>query len=298
MKKYLFVILGAAALVACNRPRNIPDQKLVDITHDLFLANAFRATGGGISLTDTVDLYTPIFKKYGYKPADFGYTIANFSKRKSVRFTDILDTVVARIQSEDARLGREIAMIDTADQRLLARYGRVIYTDPRAPRRLTRLSAVDQPDITIPIREGQLSIEYVFDLDSTSPNDELRFAYNTADESGKKRGQYDYLIYSKRTRRRDKVSLMVLDTAMKKLQIVLADSPNTTQKSIKLKIDSLQVSYQPTLGAARDSLAREILYQSRAQFLVPHALHLPQTLGPLRADTSRVVAPRDTLVRR
>lgn len=94
IKRLICLLCVAVTAAACNRPRNIPDEKLIAITREIFLANAYRdSPKSGFSQADTVDFYTPIFEKYGYKPSDLSYTINNLSRRKSVRFTDILEEV-------------------------------------------------------------------------------------------------------------------------------------------------------------------------------------------------------------
>ena len=64
-----------------------------------------------------MDFYTPIFEKYGYKPSDLSYTINNLSRRKSVRFTDILEEVARRLDREDSLMKARIATLDTVDSR-------------------------------------------------------------------------------------------------------------------------------------------------------------------------------------
>ena len=168
----LFVI--AMAVWACDRPRNIPDATLVEITHDLFLANAYASPQGPKGLLrDTLDYYTPIFTRYGYKPSDFSYTIANLSRRKSIRFTDILDIVVLRLEAESARLSAEIAMRDTIDQRLAERYKQVIYSD--SLRHLSQLRESNDPDLSLPVTQGRYRIDFVYDMDTSSRNGNLRF---------------------------------------------------------------------------------------------------------------------------
>ena len=67
IKRLICLLCVAVTAAACNRPRNIPDEKLIAITREIFLANAYRdSPKSGFSQADTVDFYTPIFEKYGY----------------------------------------------------------------------------------------------------------------------------------------------------------------------------------------------------------------------------------------
>ena len=165
IKRLICLLCVAVTAAACNRPRNIPDEKLIAITREIFLANAYRdSPKSGFSQADTVDFYTPIFEKYGYKPSDLSYTINNLSRRKSVRFTDILEEVARRLDREDSLMKARIATLDTVDSRTMNRYRRVVYSD--STRRLRRLSDPDKPDIVLPVRPGRYQVAFKYDLDT------------------------------------------------------------------------------------------------------------------------------------
>jgi len=143
MTRRLLILILALASCACNRSRNIPDDELVAITRDIFLSNAFRESLlSGIPMTDSVDIYTPIFEKYGYEPEDFNYTVRNLSKRKSVRFTDIIDEVTASLAREDSLLQKRVALLDTIDRRIDERYRQTVYED--SSRRVVRRSGTSR----------------------------------------------------------------------------------------------------------------------------------------------------------
>ena len=99
MHKKLIVIfallLCTVALTDCSRRKSIPDQTLVDIFHDAYLTNAYL----GIRSTrlDSLQIYEPILKKYGYTPSDLRYTIGNFSRRKSAQLGTVLRQVEDRL---------------------------------------------------------------------------------------------------------------------------------------------------------------------------------------------------------
>ena len=154
MTRRLLILILALASCACNRSRNIPDDELVAITRDIFLSNAFRESLlSGIPMTDSVDIYTPIFEKYGYEPEDFNYTVRNLSKRKSVRFTDIIDEVTASLAREDSLLQKRVALLDTIDRRIDERYRQTVYED--SSRRVVRTGDLEHPDIALPVRPGR-----------------------------------------------------------------------------------------------------------------------------------------------
>ena len=73
----LFCLLAALLVfAACDKPKNIPDDKLTAIVGDLFLANAYWDIHGDYRfIRDSIDIYSPIFEQYGFTPKDFMFTI-------------------------------------------------------------------------------------------------------------------------------------------------------------------------------------------------------------------------------
>ena len=65
-----FLLLAGAA---CTRHKIIPDEKLAQIFHDAFLTNAYI---GDVRVNiDSLNIYEPIFARYGYTTRDVYYTI-------------------------------------------------------------------------------------------------------------------------------------------------------------------------------------------------------------------------------
>ena len=195
MTRRLLILILALASCACNRSRNIPDDELVAITRDIFLSNAFRESLlSGIPMTDSVDIYTPIFEKYGYEPEDFNYTVRNLSKRKSVRFTDIIDEVTASLAREDSLLQKRVALLDTIDRRIDERYRQTVYED--SSRRVVRTGDLEHPDIALPVRPGRYRVEFSALLDSSDRNGSVQYAQHTVDSAGR-RSNFHYRRYPK-----------------------------------------------------------------------------------------------------
>ena len=257
IKRLICLLCVAVTAAACNRPRNIPDEKLIAITREIFLANAYRdSPKSGFSQADTVDFYTPIFEKYGYKPSDLSYTINNLSRRKSVRFTDILEEVARRLDREDSLMKARIATLDTVDSRTMNRYRRVVYSD--STRRLRRLSDPDKPDIVLPVRPGRYQVAFKYDLDTSSRNGNLRYTHYQFDTTDGTKGSFYYLGYIKGAQKQEIFSFDVTDPKTNEVRISLATSPSDKEKSIALRIDSKTITYFLPLREAADSLIREI----------------------------------------
>lgn len=98
--------------VACDKPRVIPDAVLGDIFHDAMLVNAYLNYNPNFK-TDSMNIYEPIFARYGYTTEDVHYTINNFSRRKSIRLGDVAEYMIARLEEEFASLKEQGARYDT-----------------------------------------------------------------------------------------------------------------------------------------------------------------------------------------
>lgn len=170
-----------------------------------------------------MDFYTPIFEKYGYKPSDLSYTINNLSRRKSVRFTDILEEVARRLDREDSLMKARIATLDTVDSRTMNRYRRVVYSD--STRRLRRLSDPDKPDIVLPVRPGRYQVAFKYDLDTSSRNGNLRYTHYQFDTTDGTKGSFYYLGYIKGAQKQEIFSFDVTDPKTNEVRDQPGDLP-------------------------------------------------------------------------
>lgn len=129
--KHLFRFFACAAFVfcgvSCSRPKTIPDNELSMIFHDAFLANAYL---GGRSVTaDSLNVYEPIFARYGYTTRDVQYTIGNFSRRKSARLGNVVERAIGILDAEGRVYDREVAILDTVDNVALRSARRIVRSD-------------------------------------------------------------------------------------------------------------------------------------------------------------------------
>ena len=78
IKKIAYVALAMAAMafVSCTQKRIIPDDTLADIFHDAFVVNAY--IGEERVNLDSLQIYEPIFNRYGYTSEDVVHTVGNF----------------------------------------------------------------------------------------------------------------------------------------------------------------------------------------------------------------------------
>ena len=105
----IIYILATLFVAACSgRAKVIPDKDLVNIFHDAFIANAYM-TEANIN-QDSILLYEPIFKRYGYTMNDLQHTLTTINERKSSRISDIMRTEFAKLPESSSIMDCIIAM--------------------------------------------------------------------------------------------------------------------------------------------------------------------------------------------
>lgn len=115
MKRFWYIVLAATllALGSCERRKTIPDNELAAIFHDAVVLNAY-IDNQHVRL-DSINIYEPIFEKYGYTTEDVRYTISSFLRRKSANLSDVVDDMIKRIEDEYNLLRVDVAKLDTID---------------------------------------------------------------------------------------------------------------------------------------------------------------------------------------
>lgn len=122
---------------------------------------------------DSLNLYEPIFAKYGYTTADVQYTIGNFSKRKSARLSDVVEQAIKLLETEAEHLDREVSILDTIDNVARRTFRRTLYADSLV--RVTRLRDTARLRFVFDsIRPGDYTIAFDYLIDSLDENTQLR----------------------------------------------------------------------------------------------------------------------------
>ncbi|MDE7305116.1 MAG: DUF4296 domain-containing protein [Alistipes sp.] len=169
MKRFLRCLLciGLGALaVACARHKIIPDSKLALIFHDAFLANAY--VGNRNMTRDSLNLYEPIFARYGYTTEDVHYTIGNFSKRKSARLGDVVERAIAMLEAEGKFYNHEVAVLDTIDNVAVRSSRRVVYADSLI--RVRSLADTAKASFVFDVVPGDYDVRLTYRIDSLDRN--------------------------------------------------------------------------------------------------------------------------------
>jgi hypothetical protein len=90
----------------------IPDDKLAQIFHDIYLVNGYVSQSG--LKVDSLNIYEPILEAHGYTSEDVQYTIGNFAKRKSARLSDDVVGVASEMLRRESNFYRgRLAIRDT-----------------------------------------------------------------------------------------------------------------------------------------------------------------------------------------
>lgn len=130
MKRFfsLSLLLAVIASVGCNKPRVIPDEVLSDIFRDAMLINAYYNVKSDQS-PDSLNIYEPVFARYGYTAEDVQYTVDNISRRKNARLGDVAERMIASLDERMQYLNRESAKLDTIENVAFRRYTRSLLSD-------------------------------------------------------------------------------------------------------------------------------------------------------------------------
>lgn len=163
----LSIAVMALTSIGCEQTRQIPDKDLVRIFHDAYLANAYIRDKGVDE--DSILLYEPIFKRYGYTVEEMQHTLKTFSKRKSALLSDLMVEVSAELERESKIEGRKIVVLDTIDNVAKRRYTRTVYEDSLIVAKKMR----DTSSLQIKLRDlikGEYTISFTYYIDTLDEN--------------------------------------------------------------------------------------------------------------------------------
>lgn len=255
MKRFFghsILALGFLLLLAgCGKPKTIPDDKLGKIFEDIFLTNSYYSTVGDKTQVDSLDMYRPILKKYGYRVQDLTYTIENYSKRKSKRISDVVETSIRSLENMERYYAELVTKQDTLEARALRKFARRVYYDTAA----TQVFSLDDTAglrIEIPVTEGNYRIDIAYLIDSLDQNGRSPLVYELLDSSGTVTGRHSRGLS---TRAPSNISMSAdAKPGDRTLRIKFAGyGPN--MKSPHVTIDSVRIIYTLPVRVALDSLA-------------------------------------------
>lgn len=157
----------ALAVAACSGPKVIPDQDLVNIFHDAFVVNAYMSEADITS--DSLYVYEPIFKRYGYTMDDLQHTLTTINERKSSRISDIMSEVSRKLEQESKAEHRKIVVLDTIDNVAKRAYTRTVYSDSLI--RVNELRDTSKLRITLKdLIKGDYTVSFDYLIDTLDEN--------------------------------------------------------------------------------------------------------------------------------
>lgn len=234
-----FVMLLAALMtVGCRQHKTISDRELSQIIADILVTNTY-VTRNHI-LTDSLDIYTPVFQKYGYTIDDFKYTMENFARRKSMKLGDIVNEAVKKLEKERKIYEDRLTVIDSVNDKSQRFFAQKIDSINRITVR--KISDTSKLRLKLPCVEGVYNLSFRYTIDSTDTNYGLRSIFCFVDSLDKRREVGSQWI-SSRTSRRIKTTAYI-DGGAKDLFVYLVrygDKISTPS----LTIDSVEIVHQP-----------------------------------------------------
>ena len=253
-----FFLLGALLIVACNKPKEVPDKILGQIFHDAMLVNAYLNMHNDFKL-DSLNIYEPIFAEYGYTTEDVQYTINNFSRRKSIRLSDVAEYMISLLEQESSALADEVNRQDTIENVAARRFTRTILSDT------TIVIAKDEDSLRMRYRLGNISpgfytISGSYTLDSLDrePNRRMYIYFEREDSTRRA------VVNGTLQRRREltfnqEQTITEADSAIQSLVIDFfhyAREPKKRKVPL-MTIHNVKVTYRPPIEECVEMLFRE-----------------------------------------
>lgn len=257
----LLVVAVCAALPACRGYKQIPEEELSDIFRDMYMVNAYidrqplSLYGSAMNL-DSIDVYAPVLEKYGYNTKDFTKTIAEATKRKSFRLTDVVESALKKLEAEYNAVSEKVRVLEFIDSLAYANSGVVIYQDSLI--KIRNKANLSRAKVTIPLEQGggKFDVTYYYELDSLDQNSGLQNKhYLLTPDSIKK--SISSVSLRQKGRVKYSTTMMGADDA-NALELTFGNYPDKP-KNIHLTIDSLVVVRMLPLEEAKEALLRKYI---------------------------------------
>lgn len=300
--RIIAIAVIAALMAGCNKPRTIPDDKLEAMIHDIFISNAYYDIGMTSLLADSIDMYSPIFDRYGYTAADMLHTMEGLSKRKSMGLADFVERASVTLQKERMTISAQRILSDTIDSRLSRRYARVVYSNDTL-RTFTATGSQKKPDISIPVTPGRYQVEFSYMLDSTSA---ASYIYRQWLSDGNDVPSFvNTRSYRKGGWNRETIEAEVDNDRILRLEALFAYSYSARVAAgrdprFKLLVDSVKITHYIPKEAVRDSFIQDISRMPLADSIknwLNDARPDTKIIVPLRPDTSGTASRSSSDVR-
>lgn len=250
MKRFfsLSLLLAVIASVGCNKPRVIPDEVLSDIFRDAMLINAYYNVKSDQS-PDSLNIYEPVFARYGYTAEDVQYTVDNISRRKNARLGDVAERMIASLDERMQYLNRESAKLDTIENVAFRRYTRALLGDTT----IVAKTAADSTKLRLylyNIHPGYYRFTSLYSLDSLDKSAGRRYRiYFEREDSTRREFSEGSLMRRAETEIRQNHQLIDTEDDIRRLVIDFYHFDDDMEKKKrtvpKITIHDIRVDYTP-----------------------------------------------------
>lgn len=233
---------------ACSRHKIIPDRELALIFHDAFLSNAYL--GNRDLRLDSLNVYEPIFARYGYTTSDVQYTIGNFSKRKSARLGDVVELAIDILEEEGKYYNGEVAALDTIDNVARRTFTRIVRADSLI--RVSSLRDTARLSMTFDVAPGEYDLSLTYLIDSLDRNEKGIRASMWLERRDSSRTNA-YSITLRRNRAEPFSRRFTIDTSIRRLRLDLLDFREKPRRP-SMTVTDFELRYTPPTRSAVESL--------------------------------------------
>ena len=289
MKLYRYIIAAfalAMSAVGCSGPKVIPDNDLINIIHDAYIANAYMNECN--IREDSLYVYEPIFQRYGYTMTDMQYTLRTFNERKSAMLSDIMSEVYRRLDAESDIEAAKMVVLDTIDNIAKRTYTRTIYADSLI--RAKRMKDTTKLRITIEdLVPGEYTVSFTYLIDTLDENRNSRVeAYALRNDSTQ---SLRHTLMLSRYREGKYSRKFSIDTSHKELFINMFYHPMNEESALPdITITDFKVVRVLPLEVSVDSL-----YQHQLNLqIINHRLMTGFTADTVRIVEPEIIAPDST----
>ncbi len=294
MRRITFISLIVVVLVGCVRARTIPDDTLSDIFRDMYIVNAYvdenpsmfggrqssvnsyGRTNVAVNMNnamDSINIYEPILRRYGYRTRDFVHTLAGFSKRKSSKVSDVVEVAIEKLNAQLAKYTAEISLIESLDSAAYAFSADTIASGVSLSAHAIKDTALMTLKYTAD--EGHYRIEYSYLLDTLDKNYGVRATHYLRDSVGMVVEQETYTLFrGARTRR-----ALELTSSGQATELELKFN-NYTGDKIKrpyLDVDSISVVHYPPKDVARDEYLKKLVNYNASDYIFEPEIETEET---------------------
>lgn len=290
MKKLLLIIAALVSIYSCGSKKNkiIPLDLMSQITAEMFLANAYGEFES-LAIADSLDLYEPIFNKYGYTATDMFYTIKDLTTRKSVRYSDVIQAAIDQLERDFNDLNAQVIKLDTVETRIMRRYASTVYSLDSL--RVVNVADTADASIKIELEKGSYDIAFKYFVDEEDKNGSISFKYGIIDTAG----DYRLIASSVLSRGKEDKQTASIPSILDQDSILLLELASYSRNRISnpnVRFDSISVKHSLDLEVAKDSFMREMInYRS----IFESYAKIEEDSSALCADSSGLTVAVDSL---